>query len=146
MFSPPSSLKRKRSALGDTESVADSGVSLSKKPRSSPGSVLLNGIKKALDHVGSSLTTIAVERTARQASVRRQTLLERRLAAACLQEREGHLVPEHMIALLDLISNDSRAADIYMTLSRKDYRDAWTSKRLAELGYPPLQSRESVIE
>jgi hypothetical protein len=40
-----------------------------------------------------------------------------------------------MIALVDLVSSDTIAADVYMTLEQEDYRKAWISKRLRELGF-----------
>ena len=52
-----------------------------------------------------------------------------------LQQTETHLDPDRMIALVDLISGDTIAADVYMSFEREDYRRAWTSKRLKELGF-----------
>lgn len=52
-----------------------------------------------------------------------------------LQQTETHLDPDRMIALVDLVSSDTIAADVYMTLEREDYRKAWISKRLKELGF-----------
>ena len=40
-----------------------------------------------------------------------------------------------MIALVDLVSSDTIAADVYMTLEQEDYRRAWILKRLKELGF-----------
>jgi hypothetical protein len=52
-----------------------------------------------------------------------------------LQQTETHLDPDRMIALVDLISGDTIAADVYMSFEREDYRRAWISKRLKELGF-----------
>jgi hypothetical protein len=52
-----------------------------------------------------------------------------------LQQTETHLDPDRMIALVDLISGDTIAADVYMSFEREDYRQAWISKRLKELGF-----------
>jgi len=52
-----------------------------------------------------------------------------------LQQTETHLDPDRMIALVDLVSSDTIAADVYMTLEWEDYRKAWISKRLKELGF-----------
>ena len=52
-----------------------------------------------------------------------------------LQQTETHLDPDRMIALVDLISSDTIAADVYMSFEREDYRRAWISKQLKELGF-----------
>ena len=52
-----------------------------------------------------------------------------------LQQTETNLDPDHMIALVDLVSSNTIAADVYMTLEREDYCKAWISKRLKELGF-----------
>ena len=52
-----------------------------------------------------------------------------------LQQTETYLDADRMIALVDLVSSDTIAADVYMTLEREDYRKTWVSKRLKELGF-----------
>ena len=52
-----------------------------------------------------------------------------------LQQTETHLDPDRMIALVDLISGDTIAADVYMSFKQEDYHWAWISKQLKELGF-----------
>ena len=52
-----------------------------------------------------------------------------------LWQTETYLDPDHMITLVDLISSDTIAADIYMISEQEDYRKAWISKWLKELGF-----------
>ena len=56
-----------------------------------------------------------------------------------MQEDEGHLSVERVVALVDLFKLNTSAAVTYLALGRKDVRQAWIEKKLAELGFPPQE-------
>jgi Fe2+ transport system protein FeoA len=52
-----------------------------------------------------------------------------------LQQTETYLDAEQTIAMVDLVSSDTIAADVYMALEREDYRKVWIAKRLMNMGF-----------
>jgi hypothetical protein len=150
-LSAPSSSKRKYSALDDGSILASSRNSSGKKQKSHSGANAMDGVGDGLQTIGSSIRDITAERKlcrlqqeARadaQAAQAAQLLVSvsspqrRHEAMQHLQQTETYLDPDRMIALVDLVLSDMIAADLYMTLEWEDYRKAWISKRLKELGF-----------
>jgi hypothetical protein len=106
-------------------------------------------LQSSLDVIGTSIHDLATERKMRrlQVEARHETQLaaqarvlssspqRRHEAMQCMQQTESYLDPDRMIALIDLVSSDTIAADVYLSLQREDYRRHWISKRLADLGF-----------
>jgi hypothetical protein len=151
-LSAPSSSKRKYSALDDDGSIlASLRNSSGKKQKSPSGAAAMDGVGDGLQTIGSSIRDMITERKLRrlqqearadaQVAQAAQLLVSasspqrRHEAMQRLQQTETYLDPDRMIALVDLVSSDTIAADVYMTLEREDYRKAWISKRLKELGF-----------
>jgi hypothetical protein len=152
-ISAASSSKRKYSALDDDDSVLSSSLnSSSKKLKSCSGATAIDGVKASLETISSSIRDMTAKRKLRQlqqeacadaqaaqAAQLLQTSVSspqrRHEAMQHLQQSETYLDPDRMIALIDLVSSDTIAADVYMTLEREDYHKAWISKWLRELSF-----------
>jgi hypothetical protein len=148
-ISAASSAKRKYSALDGAGSILSSSHNSSSKKSKTRGATAIDGVKASLDTIGSSIRDMTAERKLRRLQQDARTDAQatqavkllasspqrRHEAMQRLQQTETHLDPDRMIALVDLVSSDTIAADVYMTLEREDYRKAWISKRLKELGF-----------
>lgn len=138
--------KRKHSALDDGDSTPSlSIISSDKKQKQRGNGVALNGIKESLDTIGSSMRDYVSDRKQRSNIMRprAETSPERiALATERLTATEAYLDPERMIALVDLISQNSRLANVYLSLEREDYRKQWITTRLRELGFVEGRSVE----
>ena len=144
-----SSSKHKYSALDEASSILSSSHNSSSKKSKTRGATAIDGVKASLDTIGSSIRDMTAERKLRrlqqdaradaQAAQAVQLLASspqrRHEAMQRLQQTETYLDADRMIALVDLVSSDTIAADVYMTLEREDYRKTWVSKRLKELGF-----------
>jgi hypothetical protein len=53
-----------------------------------------------------------------------------------IQEQEGQLDDEQLVALIDIFQQNTGAADAYMTLKHDTLRKIWIQKRLVKLGFP----------
>jgi hypothetical protein len=133
-----SSTKRKYSAVGDSGdgSVKSSAVvsTGSKKQRAVTGAVALNGIKDALEAFNVTIRT-GLSQTTKPSGAEDPNMLKAS-AITRVQEEEGHLDVDRVVALVDLFQLNTSAAVTYMALGRKDVRQAWIEKKLVELGFP----------
>ena len=144
-----SASKWKYSALdGDSSNLSGLLNSSSKKAKAH-SSTAIDGVSAGLENIGNSIRDMTTEckfhwvqqeaRANAQATQAAQQLASspqcRHEAMQHLQQTKSYPDPNHMIALVDLISSDTIAADVYMTLEWEDYCRAWISKRLKELGF-----------
>jgi hypothetical protein len=150
-LSAPSSSKHKYSALDDDSMLTSSRNSSGKKQKPRSGAAVIDGVEDGLQTIGNSIRDMTAERKLHQlqqeahadaqaAQAARQLQVSsspqrRHEAMQRLQQTETYLDPDHMIALVDLVSSNTIAANVYMTLEQEDYRQAWVSKRLKELGF-----------
>lgn len=138
------SSKRKFSALDSVShrSSSQNTSMSSKKPRSS-SAIALQMTNANLSSLTDAVQILADARK-RKADSRHAGSPERReRAAVLLQEQEHYLSSDAMIALLDLIQDNTKFADTYLTLKRLDWRVTWVLKRLdVELNF----QMESVLE
>ena len=140
------SSKRKYSALGDSESLlSGSGQSSGSKKRKESGfEQILQSISKSMrdftDDRKSRMTLPQVHAQAQAQAAPNVRITasspERRLEAReKVQREEQYLDPERMVALLDHISEDTAAADIYLSLHTEPVRKAWIDRRLKQMGF-----------
>ena len=147
--SAASKSKRKYSALDEDGSNLSGSHNSSGKKSKARSATAMDGVGTALQSIGSSIRDMTAERKLRRlqddarasaqavqaAQVLSSSPQRRHEAMQRLQQTETNLDPDRMIALVDLVSSNTIAADVYMTLEREDYRKAWISKRLKELGF-----------
>jgi hypothetical protein len=53
-----------------------------------------------------------------------------------IQEQEGQLDDEQLVALIDIFQQNTGAADAYMTLKHDTLCKIWIQKHLVKLGFP----------
>ena len=126
--------KRKQSVF----QASQSNASVSKKQRTTSGTVALNGIKESLDTFNSTIgRNLGLRQLERE---RADTSPERRAKAMdLLQEQETYLDDDRMIAFIDLFRADTAVADAYLAIKRDGLRRKWVEKQLKEmLGFPSL--------
>ena len=142
------SSKCKYSALDEASSILSSLHNSSSKKSKTRSATAIDGVKASLDTIGSSICDMTAEHKLRQlqqdvcvdaqAAQAVQLLASspqhRHEAMQCLHQMETYLDANHMIALVNLISSDTIAADVYMTLEQEDYCKTWVLKWLKELG------------
>ena len=109
----------------------------------------MDGVSAVLESIGSSICNMTAEHKLRQlqqdACADAQAVQATKVLASSpqhrheamhhLQQTETHLDPDCMITLVDLISGDTIAANVYMSFEQEDYHWAWISKWLKELGF-----------
>lgn len=138
------SSKRKFSALDSIShhSSSQNTSMSSKKPRSS-SAIALQTTNATLSSLNDSIQNLANSRQSKADSRHAGSPERRQRAAVLLQEQEYYLSSDAMIALLDLIQDNTKFADTYLTLKRLDWRVTWVLKRLdVELNF----QMESVLE
>ena len=140
-ISAVSSGKRKHSALDDDDSVVSSSRgSSSRAQRLRP----FDAVNDNLSIISTEIRRIASEGELRQKQ--RETQVhkqqdfvppsQRRVQAVqLLQKQETYLKPECMVALLEMISNNTNAADLYLSMEREDYRKSWVVMQLKVAGF-----------
>ena len=109
----------------------------------------MDGVSAVLESIGSSICNMTAERKLRQlqqdacadaqavqaTKVLASSPQRKHVAMHHLQQTETHLDPDYMITLVDLISGNTIAANVYMSFKQEDYHWAWISKWLKELGF-----------
>ena len=67
-------------------------------------------------------------------------------AASRLQKLEKNLNNEQKVAILDLFETSTAAADMFLAVDKDNegLQWAWLSKKLKQMGHPPLPSWDSV--
>lgn len=110
----------------------------------------MDGLNTTLSTISLSLRDMTDERRLRrlqidtrvqaqaiaQQQVTSSSPLRRQQARARLVATESdYLPPDHMAAVIDLVSDNTTAADAYLSLEREDHRHAWLDRQLGKMGY-----------
>jgi hypothetical protein len=105
----------------------------SSKKSKACGATAIDGVSTGLESIGSSICDMTAERKLRQlqqdacadaqatqaVQVLASSPQRRHEAMQHLQQTETHLDPDRMIALVDLVSSDTIATEVYLTWSRR---------------------------
>lgn len=103
---------------------------MSSKKLRSPSAIALQTTNATLSSLNDAVQDLANTRKRKTDSRHAGSPERRERAALLLQEQEHYLSSDAMIALLDLIQDNTKFADTYLTLKRLDWRVTWILKRL----------------
>jgi hypothetical protein len=130
-MSTSSSTKHKQSALDASQLHSETKRAHTTTPLS--GAVTLNGIKENLVTFNNTIehTLGQPDRMHADTSPEWQSK-----AMDLIQEKEGDLCDEQLVALIDLFQGNTGAADAYISLKHDMLCWVWVQKHLIELSFP----------